>query len=152
MRKFVPGLALIFATPLTYLAILTGNPFDIALASAASSDTTKSDLPTLTDKTRGVSVKVTPTKLGIDANNWEFAIQIDSHSQDIVDDFMKSSLLFDAAGTSYRPTAWSGPPSGGHHIGGILRFESTIPQPQSIELQIRILGDDVPRSFRWQVN
>lgn len=83
---------------------------------------------------RGVTVKVTLKNLASDAGGWEFAIVLDSHSQDLSDDLAKTSLLLDGAGGRSLPTAWDGAPPGGHHREGVLRFGPISPRPKSIEL------------------
>jgi hypothetical protein len=98
-----------------------------------------------------VTAKVTPRNLASNAGSWEFAIVLDTHSQELSDDLVKSSLLLDGAGGRHSPTAWDGAPPGGHHREGVLRFKPISPRPQSIELQIRRAGEDAPRSFRWQL-
>ena len=46
---------------------------------------------------------------------------------------------------------WEGAPPGGHHRKGSLRFKALTPQPTSVELQIHLTGEDVPRSFLWNL-
>ncbi len=109
-----------------------------------------SHLATQTSSARSVTVKVTPQNVADDAKTWDFAVVFDTHSADLNDDLMKSSLLLDGAGGRYAPVAWDGALPGGHHREGVLRFKPVSPQMQSIELQITRAGEDAPRSFRWQ--
>ena len=109
------------------------------------------NLPAQTSSAHGVTIKVTPKNLARNAGSWEFAIVLDTHSEDLSDDLVKSSLLLDGAGGRHSPTAWDGAPPGGHHREGVLRFRPISPRPQSIELQITRAGEDTPRSFRWQL-
>jgi hypothetical protein len=55
-----------------------------------------------------VTINVTPKNLASDADSWEFAVVLDTHSQDLSDDLVKSSLLLDGAGGQHSPTAWDG--------------------------------------------
>ena len=89
--------------------------------------------------------------LARNAGSREFAIVLDTHSQDLSDDLVKSSLLLDGAGGQHSPTAWDGAPPGGHHREGVLRLKLISPQPQSIELQITRAGEAALRSLRWQL-
>ena len=110
-----------------------------------------SHLAARTSSARAVTVKVTPQNVASEAKTWEFAIVLDTHSAELNDDLVKSSLLLDSAGGRFTPVAWDGAPPGGHHREGVLRFKPVSPQPQSIELQIMRTGEDAPRSFRWQL-
>jgi hypothetical protein len=110
-----------------------------------------SHLATQTSSARSVTVKVTPQSVAGDTKTWSFAIVLDTHSAELNDDLVKSSLLLDSAGGRFTPVAWDGAPPGVHHREGVLRFKPVSPQPQSIELQITRPGEDAPRSFRWQL-
>ena len=151
MRKSVPGFAVLLAVAAVSYSIVTGDAIGLSAALAASSEAVSPNLPAQTSSARGVAIKVTPRNLASNAGSWEFAIVLDTHSQDLSDDLVKSSLLLDGAGGRHSPTAWDGAPPGGHHREGVLRFKPISPRPQSIELQIRRAGEDAPRSFRWQL-
>lgn len=96
----------------------------------------------------GVTVSVTPRNLK--DGSWEFAIALNTHSQDLTDDLMKSASLV-ANGKTLAPSGWKGSPAGGHHRKGVLRFDAVNPKPQEIELRIARPGEPRPRSFRWQL-
>lgn len=83
-----------------------------------------------------------------DAKTLDFEVTLETHTQDLGDDLTKSSVL-NADGKQYLPLSWKGSPPGGHHRKGLLRFTKIVPQPQSMELQIRLSGDSSPRSFTW---
>ena len=119
------------------------------VAAAISLTAAAADLDAQKSVDRGVTVTVTPQNLSRDTTSWDFKVVLDTHSQDLSDDLVKSSLLFDGAGGRYAPTAWDGAPPGGHHREGVLRFKALSPTPQSVELQITRSGETVPRSFRW---
>ena len=121
-----------------------------ALSAPIAGAANAAGLETQTDSARGVTVKVTPKNVAGNATAWEFAIVLDTHSADLNDDLVKSSLLLDGAGGRHSPLAWDGAPPGGHHREGLLRFKPISPRPQSIELQITRAGEDAPCSFRWQ--
>ena len=151
MRRSVSGFAVLLAAAAVSYSIVTGGAIGLSAALAASSEAANPNLPARTSSARGVTTKVTPGNLASNAGSWEFAIVLDTHSQDLSDDLVKSSLLLDGAGGRHSPTAWDGAPPGGHHREGVLRFKPVSPRPQSIELQIRRAGEDAPRSFRWQL-
>ena len=109
------------------------------------------ELGTQKNNDRGVTVEATPQNSSDDGKSWNFKIVFDTHSQDLSDDLVKSSLLLDGAGGRHSPTAWDGAPPGGHHREGVLGFKPISPRPQSIELQITRAGEDAPSSFRWQL-
>ena len=97
---------------------------------------------------RGVKVTATLQAFPADAKTWNIEVTFETHTQDLSDDFAKSSTLI-ADGKQYLPLSWEGAPPGGHHRKGLLRFKAVVPQPQSVELQIRLSGDTSPRHFKW---
>jgi hypothetical protein len=98
----------------------------------------------------GVKVTVTPQELSPAAKTWDFEVTLETHTQDLSDDLTKSALLI-ADGTKHMPLNWKGAAPGGHHRKGLLRFMAIVPQPRSVELQIRLAGDASPRSFTWSL-
>lgn len=99
----------------------------------------------------GVTVAVTPANLGPDAKTWDFTIVFDTHSQELSDDPAQSAVLLDGRGKQFKPTAWEGAASGGHHREGVLKFAAISPPPDSVELRIVRVGEATPRVFRWQL-
>ncbi len=151
MRKSVPGFAVLLAAAAVSYSIVTGGAIGLSAALAGSPEAANPNLSTQTSSASGVTINVTPKNLASNADSWEFAIVFDTHSQDLSDDLVKSSLLLDGADGRHAPTAWDGAPPGGHHREGVLGFKPISPRPQSIELQITRAGEDAPRSFRWQL-
>lgn len=98
-----------------------------------------------TSNERGIKVTVTPQAI---PDAWDFEVTLESHTQSLNDDLTKSAVVI-ADGKQYQPVVWEGAPPGGHHRKGLLRFEAIVPQPRSVELQIRLAGDTSTRSFRW---
>lgn len=133
------------------LTLHTTALFFLVAALAAGAANAAAELDTQTSSAHSVTVKVTPKNLASVAPTWEFAVVLDTHSQDLSDDLVKSSLLLDGAGGQYAPAAWDGTAPGGHHRQGVLRFKTLTPRPQAIELQIMRPGETEPRSFRWQL-
>jgi len=129
------------------LAVLT-----CLLAAAVLFPVAAAELATQKSSGRGVTVDVTPQILSTGASTWDFKIVLDTHSQDLNDDLMKSVVLLDGTGGKYVPTGWDGAGPGGHHREGVLRFKPVSPRPQAIELSITRPGESAPRSFRWQLN
>lgn len=82
------------------------------------------------------------------ANSWDIEVILETHTQALNDDLVKSSVLI-ADGKQYLPLSWEGAPPGGHHRKGLLHFKTIVPQPRAMELQIRLAGDSSPRSFKW---
>lgn len=132
-------------------ASLAAALFFLAAALAAGATNAAAGLETQTNSARGVTVKVTPKNVASDAVTWEFAVVLDTHSADLSDDLVKSSLLLDGSSEQYAPVAWEGAPPGGHHREGVLRFKALSPRPQAIELQITRPGETASRPFRWQL-
>lgn len=99
----------------------------------------------------GVTVKVTPKDVSPQAAVWQFAVVLDTHSQDLRDDLVKNAALVDVRGARHAPLAWDGAPPGGHHRAGVLRFKGLGAQADSVELQIQRPGEQAPRVFRWKL-
>lgn len=95
-------------------------------------------------------IKVTTTLQSIPdgAKTLDFEVVLETHTKALNDDLTKSSVLI-ADGKQYQPLGWEGTPQGGHHRKGRLRFKAIAPQPASVELQIRLVGEASPRSFKW---
>lgn len=100
---------------------------------------------------RGVTVTVTPQNLSRGAKTWDFKVVLDTHSTELSDNLVKTTVLLDGTGGRYTPVAWDGAAPGGHHREGVLRFKPLAAQPQAIELQIMRPGESAPRLFRWQL-
>ncbi len=100
---------------------------------------------------RGVTIRAMPRDLAPTAKVWEFDIVLETHSQDLSDDFMAVATLVADGSGKRAPTAWEGDPPGGHHRKGVLRFSPVTPRPQTIELVILRPGETLPRTFRWQL-
>lgn len=120
----------------------------VAAGMIATCDAAELVLAPQTNNEREIKVVVTPKNLLNQAQNWDFEVTMESHTQALNDDLAKSSALI-ADGKRYAPLAWEGAPPGGHHRKGVLRFKAIIPQPPSVELQIRLAGETTPRSFKW---
>ncbi len=102
------------------------------------------------DEQASVTVTVTPTDISTNAKEWKFDIVMNTHSVELDQDMVQSSILYDDQGREYRPVRWDGP-SGGHHREGVLVFNPIIPMPKSVELKITGIAD-VVRTFTWQLN
>jgi hypothetical protein len=99
----------------------------------------------------GVTVSVTPQAIAAGAKTWNFDVALNTHSQDLSDDFSKTTVLVDDRGAEYRPVAWEGAGPGGHHRSGVLKFAAGKQLPQSLEMRMTRPGEPKPRSFRWQL-
>lgn len=121
------------------------------LATAIALPAAAADLGAQKSSAGGVTIAVTPQNISGDIKTWTFKVALDTHSQDLSDDLVKSSLLLDGTGGRYAPVAWDGAGPGGHHREGTLRFNAISPRPASVELQIQRPGESKPRSFRWQL-
>lgn len=97
----------------------------------------------------GVKITVEPRGFPPSAKTWDFAITLETHTQTLNDDLVRTSSLL-ADGKPYRALGWEGAAPGGHHRKGVLSFAGVTPQPQAVELQIRRPGEASPRVFRWQ--
>jgi hypothetical protein len=76
---------------------------------------------------------------------------LDTHTQDLSDDLVKSAVLLDDRGNQFRPLAWEGAAPGGHHRRGVLKFNPVAPPPRALELRISRPGEAQARVFRWRL-
>jgi len=119
---------------------------------AAATTGSAHELETRTSSAAGVTVKVTPKSVASGATAWEFAVVLDTHSQALDDDLVKSAVLVDSQGVRYAPLAWEGAAPGGHHREGVLRFKPLSTFPGAFELHVSRPGEAGPRVFRWTRN
>ena len=134
----------------TFLRWLKQAALPFLLAAAFIYPAVAAELTTQRSPERGVTIDAIPQNLSAGASTWDFKIVLDTHSQELNDDLLKSTALLDGAGGRHTPTAWDGAGPGGHHREGILRFKPVSPQPPAIELIVMRPGESAPRSFRWQ--
>jgi hypothetical protein len=80
-----------------------------------------------------------------------FAVALNTHSVELVDDLTQTAILRDDAGKEYAPIAWDGAGPGGHHREGKLKFAALPIKPQSVELVIKNLAQVSERAFRWEI-
>lgn len=121
----------------------------LALAVAAAA--TGAQLNEQKSTEAGVTVSVTPQAIAAGAKTWNFDVALNTHSQDLSDDFSKTTVLVDDRSTEYRPVAWEGAGPGGHHRSGALKFAAGKQFPQALEMRMVRPGEAKPRSFRWQL-
>jgi hypothetical protein len=117
----------------------------------ASGHAAGAELDARSSSAAGVTVKVTPRDVSPQATVWQFAVVLDTHTQDLGDDLVKNAALVDAQGGRHPPLAWEGAPPGGHHRAGVLRFKGLGAQADALELQILRPGEQAPRVFRWKL-
>ncbi len=98
----------------------------------------------------GIKITATLQKFPKDAKTWDFEVTMETHTHALSNGMEDSSVLI-ADGKQYKPSGWEGSPPGGHHRKGILRFPAVTSKPSSVELQIRLIGDPTPRSFKWRL-
>lgn len=98
----------------------------------------------------GVTVAVTAGNLSPEATVWDFAVALRAQGkQNLPDDLVKSAVLVDPQGRTYKALIWEGAPAEGSHRAGVLKFIAIDPRPDSVELRIVRPGEKKPRSFSW---
>ncbi len=80
---------------------------------------------------------------------WNFAVVLDTHSQELGDDLVEAAVLVTDDGRRIKPLSWKGAPAGGHHREGTLEFKAPKPSPKLLELRLQRSGEPDPRVFRW---
>ena len=124
--------------------------FILAAGVIAIGNAMEADFAAQISNERGVKVTVTPLNFPKEAKTWDFEVMLETHTQSLNEDMVKSSTLL-ADGKQYAPVVWEGAPPGGHHRKGLLRFKAVTPQPPSVELKIRLNGESAPRNFKWSL-
>ncbi|MDH4189137.1 MAG: hypothetical protein OEW21_02880 [Betaproteobacteria bacterium] len=105
------------------------------------------NLPSRSSSASGVTLSVTPRSLA--GPVWEFDVTLNTHSQDLTDDLLKTAVLAADGGAASAPVGWEGDAAGGHHRKGVLRFAALASSSAAIELRIQRPGEPAPRVFRW---
>jgi hypothetical protein len=123
----------------------------LSLLSLVTAGAAAAELAARKSSAGGVTVTVTPRNLAGSGKTWEFKVVLDTHSQDLGDDLVKTAVLLDGKGGRRAPVAWEGAGPGGHHREGVLKFAAISPRPAVIELQIQRPGESKPRSFQWHL-
>ena len=104
-----------------------------------------------TQRTGGVTVRVTPTNLSEPmAATIDFQVVMDTHAGDLGFDLTQVATLLGEMG-SVSPSAWSGG-KGGHHLEGILSFPAReLRRPGPLTLTLRDVGSDKDLNFVWEI-
>lgn len=131
-----------YRTPLQAIAFVVG----LVVAATAGAQ-----LAAQKSSAAGVTVRVTPQEITAGAKTWDFNIALDTHSQELSDDFAKTTVLIDERGTEYRPAAVEGDKPGGHHRSVVVKFDAGSQVPKALEMRMQRPGEAKPRSFRWQL-
>jgi hypothetical protein len=145
MRKqFIIGLS--FAAIAAYSCI---GGFGMANVIAISNAAESSYAPQASDE-RQIRITATLQAIAEEAKTWDFELVMDTRTHALGEGMEDASVLI-ADGKKYNPVGWEGSPPGGRHRRGLLRFKAIVPKPASVELQIRLIGDPSPRSFKWRL-
>jgi hypothetical protein len=97
----------------------------------------------------GVTVKVTPRDVAPAAETWAIDVVFDTHTQELSDDLLKTTVLVTDDGRELKPSAWKGAAPGGHHREGTLEFTAPQPAPKAFELRMQRPGETQARVFRF---
>ena len=104
-----------------------------------------------TERTGGVTVRVTPTNLSdASAATIDFKVVMDTHAGDLGFELTQVAILLGETGP-VSPSAWSGG-RGGHHLEGILSFPAgALRRPGPLTLTLRDVSGDKDLSFVWEI-
>ena len=105
---------------------------------------------TKSDVQGAIAVEVTPINLSSSANQWQFEVVLNTHSESLDQDMTKITELIDDSGKTYPPFNWEGDPAGGHHRSGTLAFPAITLVSKSVTLKLSDIGG-FARSFTWQI-
>jgi hypothetical protein len=127
-----------------------GRRFFILLLAALASMGVAALVVTQKSSVAGVTVAVTAGNLSPEATVWDFAVVLRTTGRKpLTDDLLKSAVLIDPYGRTYKPLAWEGETRPGDHRAGVLKFIAIDPRPHSVELRIVRPGEKKARSFSW---
>lgn len=97
-----------------------------------------------------ITVTVTPEIVSEDAEQWQFKVAFDTHSEDLDYD-IKNIMSLENNGDSYEPLEWRGDPPGGHHLGGLLIFKPIEPMPSKLRLVMDDAEGVLVYTFEWNL-
>jgi len=118
-----------------------------------STTTFAADLAAQSSESDGVTIEVKPVDVSAKATTWSFQVSLNTHSQELSDDLVRSAYIVNRADKKQMaPTAWNGDAPGGHHRKGVLSFKALTPAPKAIELRVQRAGEKAPRIFRWDLD
>jgi hypothetical protein len=80
---------------------------------------------------------------------WVFAVVLDTHSQELSDDLLRTTLLVTNDGRELKPSAWKGAAAGSHHREGTLEFVAPSPVPRTFVLRMQRPGEGEGRVFKF---
>ena len=145
MRKqFMIGLAVA-----TIVAYSCTDGFGVANVIAVS-DAAELSYASQISNEREIKITATLQKISKEAKTLDIEVVMETHTHALSEGMEDSSVLI-ADGKQYKPSGWEGSSPGGHHRKGLLHFKTISPKPSSVELQIRLIGDPAPRSFKWRL-
>lgn len=111
------------------------------------------DLASQSSESGGVTIAVKPLDVSAGVAIWSFQVSLDTRSQNLGDDLVRSAFILDRAGKkNIAPSGWEGDAPGGRQRKGVLSFKALVPQPKAIELRIQRPGEKAPRMFRWDLD
>jgi hypothetical protein len=134
-KRFMIGLS--FAAIAAYSCIAIGNAAESSHGPQVSNE-------------RQIKITATLQDIAKDAKTWNVELDMETRTHALSEGMEDAAVLI-ADGKKYDPVGWQGSPPGGRHRKGLLRFKAIVPQPASVELQIRLIGDPSPRSFKWRL-
>ncbi len=143
-NQFLIGLAVAAITAYSCIG-----DFSVANVIAISNAAELGYAPQVSDE-RQIKITATLQSIAKEAKTWDVEVIMETHTHALSDGMENTSVLI-ADGKQYKPVGWEGSPPGGHHRKGLLRFNAIFPKPPSVELQIRLIGDPTPRSFKWRL-
>jgi hypothetical protein len=94
-----------------------------------------------------ITVRLEPHHL--DASGAEFAVTLDTHSEELDMDLVAGATLV-VNSTEWPTTAWDGDGPSGHHREGRLRFDATGPPAGPVELTLDGFPD--PVAAQWTLD
>jgi hypothetical protein len=122
----------------------------LSALSAAPAVQAQARFTTQTSSQGVVNVKVTPKPPASGASRWDFAVVLDTHSQELAEDLTQTATLVTDDGRQLTPSAWTGAGPGGHHREGVLSFPAPDPVPGGFELRLSRPGESAVRILRWK--
>ncbi len=107
-------------------------------------------LATIESEEGGITVSITPI-LPLTTDRWDFEVELNTHSGTLPEDLKDQASLIVNDELILSAISWEMSANEAHHKEGILSFQKTELDADSIELVLEDVGGVEKRTFTWRL-